>query len=65
MNEDQIKSVMLQLADEIEEENAKNLTIEEKLAIQIIGVEKKFFYSTESFQRKKQIREILNGSIGE
>lgn len=65
MSEDDIKSIMLELEEEVEDERNKNLTLEEKLAIQVISVERLFYYSSESIQRKRQIREILESSLRE
>lgn len=63
MSDTDYRSMMLELEDEVEDEKIKTLTLEEKLATEIISVEKRFYYSSESVQRKKEIRSILEKSL--
>ena len=63
MNDTDYRSMMFELEDEVEDEKIRTLTLEEKLATEIISVEKRFYYSSESVQRKKEIRSILEKSL--
>lgn len=63
MNEELLKSMIFDLEEEVEKEIRENLTLEEKLAIEIIAVEKRFYYSSESVQRKREIKEILDRGL--
>ena len=63
MSDTDYRSMMFELEDEVEDEKIRDLTLEEKLATEIISVEKRFYYSSESVQRKKEIRSILEKSL--
>lgn len=63
MSDTDYRSMMFELEDEVEDEKIRTLTLEEKLATEIISVEKRFYYSSESVQRKKEIRSILEKSL--
>lgn len=63
MNETNLKSMIFDLEKEVEKEIRESLTAEEKLAIEIISIEKRFHYSSESVQRKKEIKEVLDRAL--
>ena len=63
MNDTDIRSMILEIEDEVNDERINTLTLEEKLAIEIISIEKRFHYSSESVQRKKEIRNVLEKSL--
>lgn len=62
MSNTDLKSMMFAIRDDLDQES---LTLDEKLAIEIIALERQFLYGSESIQRKRLIRNLLDNAIKE
>lgn len=65
MSENDIRSMILDIEKEVSQEISNSLTLEERLAIEIIAIEKRFYYSSGVVQRKKEIRDVLDKALRE